>query len=310
MQPLSLLYASCVVAQAAVAADRRPVAEALSVQNNVCFDAPTLGLQLEAWLKRSTVERDISLDVRGDPLGADGVTIEIRRAGRSVGTRTFPQFSVSCEEVRSAIAMSAALAIDATEQESGCPEAPQQKPSLAYEPPRHRAPLARALGSLEGVAVGGLLPTWSMGVAPSVGYRVASSISLRASLLATSSSVFVLGGGTVEMRAVAGRLDGCAVAIARRLRLRACLGVLAGRLTTEGSGFADATSTGAQRRALLGGLSRLDLRIPIAPSFGLLAAADFFVRFTRSDVRVEAGDSRPLLPIGVMLGGGPELQFW
>jgi hypothetical protein len=144
--------------------NKRPVREALRVQANACFDTTTLAFHVELWLKRSSVDRHIDLEVRGDPQGPEGVTIEIRRDEHSVGTRFFPAFTVPCQDIRTAIAMSVALAIEATEHESrqvepvaGKPTANPQLPLQVTPPP------ARVMTSLEGLALTGVLPTWAAG---------------------------------------------------------------------------------------------------------------------------------------------------
>lgn len=305
---LSLVDSRAAAAQPPVSSNNRPIVEALSVQSNACFDATTLAAHVELWLKRSNLDRHIALEVRGDPQGTEGVTIEIRRDGHSVGTRVFPTFTVPCEDIRTAIAMSAALAIDATEHEAQLAEPAAQQPAAVRRLPPPRA--ARVATSLEGLALVRVLPTWTAGFAPAIAYSVVPAVALRASLLVTSTSSFALSGGYVDMSAIAGRLDACGAVPSGALRLRACAGFIAGRLDTEGSNFVGATSNGTQRRAIVGGLARLDLRIPIAGSVGFLAAADAFVRFTHSDIRVGGGASRPLATIGAMFGGGPEVRFW
>ncbi len=165
---LSLFDARSTAAQPSSATDKRPVLEALNVQSNACFDTTSLATHVRTWLKRSNVDRHIDLEVRGDPQGPEGVTIEIRRDGHSVGTRFFPAFTVPCQDIRTAVAMSAALAIDATEHEAQRLEPTAQKPTaIAQAPPQARPNSKRVAASLEGVALVGLLPTWAVGFAPS-----------------------------------------------------------------------------------------------------------------------------------------------
>jgi hypothetical protein len=307
---LSLLESRSCEAQPSAVSNKRPVLEALRVQANDCFDTTTLAAHVELWLKRSSVDRHVELEVRGDPRGPAGVTIEIRRDERSVGTRFFPAFTVPCEDIRTAIAMSAALAIDATEHESQQVEPATRKPPANPHLPLQWTPPPAVATSLEGVALTGVLPTWAVGFAPGVAFSVVPSVAVRVGLLVTSTSSFALGGGSVNTSAIAGRLDACAVVLADVLRLRACTGAIAGRLNAEGANFADAGSSGVQRHAFVGGLARLDLRLPITGVVGFLVAADIFLRFTNSDIRVEGGESRPMAPVGAMFGGGPELRFW
>jgi hypothetical protein len=264
------------------------------------------------FLKRDAIDRNIELEIQGDPLGPEGVTLEVRREGRVVGSRSFPTLTASCEDVRTAVAMSAAFVIDATELESQSAKPVASAAAPAPKPAPAATPVATSslMATLEGVAVAGVLPGWTAAVAPSIAYSWQPAVAVRASLFATAASTFRLDGGDVGTRALTGRLDACASVFRDVPRVRACAGVIAGQYSAKAADLADAMSSSEQHHVLVGGLVRLDLRVPIVGSLGLLAAADFFVRFTDSDIRVAGGDSRPLTPVGILIGGGPEIRFW
>ncbi|MGE5786553.1 MAG: hypothetical protein ACM3ZE_18290 [Myxococcales bacterium] len=280
---------------------------------SACLDAATLAQSVAFYLKREQIDRHLELAIRGNPLGEEGVTIEVRRDGQTVGTRTFPTFTDPWDEVLSAIAVAVAMTIDATEHEPrpdkvavAATSQPKQEVALKKSPPRTK----RAATGVDVLALWGVLPGWALGLAPHFAYSVLPNWALRASLLGTTRGSLELSGGSVEMRTLAGRLDVCGSLLPETFRLRVCGGVMAGRLSVVGSNFARAISNGEQQRLLLGGVARFDVRLPLVGGLGVTAFADLFVRFTNSDVSVSNGDNRPMVPVGGMLGAGPELRFW
>lgn len=311
LRPLSTATATETVLRAV---EVRPILEALHVASNPCFDAATLAPHVAAWLKRSAMDRRIEVEVRGDPLSPAGLALEIRRDGQAVGTRSFPAFTVPCEDVRAAVAVSTALAIDATVLESLGVNVPSSAPSE----PAHRAPArsepqpARLAVATEGVALLGVLPTVAAAYAPSASFTIVPAVALRVSALVTAPSSFAFDGGNVDVSVVAGRLDGCAVVPAGALRLRFCAGLAAGELRAVGTRFTVSTSPAPV--PWVAGLGRFDLRIPVTGRLGLVLASDFAVRFAQTSIDVTSlkgtvRDSRPLSVLGAMLGAGSEILF-
>jgi hypothetical protein len=316
----TLLLAGPSMAQAAADAGLRPIREALHVEDNACFDAETLAKAVALQLKRARVDRRLELEVRGDPQAEPGTSIEVRHAGRSAGTRTFPPIAAACDEVLSAVAVAVAMTIDATEHApapaesepasdgAGVTATRQQKPQgAASESPRRHE---RAQVGLDVMSLWGVLPGWTAGIAPNAAYLVLPNWAVRASVFATTRGTLELNGGEVDMRALAARFDVCGALQPHGVRWRACAGVTLGRLSAVGQGFTRATANGGQQRLLLGGLVRLDARLTLVGDLGLTAFADLFVRFTDSDVSVSGGETRPMAPIGALFGAGPELRFW
>jgi hypothetical protein len=305
----SLIHSSGWAAATSHTDEKHALAAALRVEAHTCYDAEALTPSVARFLKRNTIDRHLELEIRGDPQSSDGVTLEVRRDGHVVGTRSFPAFTASCEDIRTAIAMSAAFVIDATELESQA-KAPAASATPAQPKLAPGAPAATnaVMASLEALALTGVLPGWSAGVSPSIAYSWQPALAVRASLLATAKSSFSLDGGSVDTQALAGRLDACA-RLVMAPRVRACAGIVAGRYSAQATNLVGAQPAAEQHRLLAGGVVRLDLRAPLAGPLGLIAAADLFVRFTDSDVRVAGGGSRPLAPVGFVLGAGPEIAF-
>lgn len=308
-----VLFTGGATAQTSAVANLRPISEALRVETESCFDAATLAQSVAVHLKREQIDRHLELAIRGNPQGEAGITIEVRRDGKAVGTRTFPPFDDPCDEVLSAVAVAVAMTVDATEHEQVSGSAAvaatdQPKPKTA--PTQPLAPNRRAAAGVELLALWGVVPGWTVGLAPHLAYSALPNWALRASLLGTTRGSLELSGGSVEMRTLAGRLDICGSLQPETFRLRVCGGVMVGALSAVGRNFASATSNGEQQRLLYGGLARFDVRVPIVGGLGLTAFADLFVRFTSSDVGVRGGESRPMVPVGGLFGAGPELRFW
>ncbi|HEY5962204.1 MAG TPA: hypothetical protein VIV60_36860, partial [Polyangiaceae bacterium] len=168
-----MLFAEPPAAQAAAEPDLRPIQQALRVDANACFDAATLATSVAVQLKRERINRRLELEIRGNPQGEEGVTIEVRHAGRTAGTRTFPPLTDPCDEVLAALAVAVAMTIDATEHEQLAQKAPvtttnQPKPEGSANVPARRN--ERALIGLDVVGLWRVLPGWTAGIAPSAAY--------------------------------------------------------------------------------------------------------------------------------------------
>ncbi len=113
-----------------------PIAAALRIGPNACFDAASLAPVLARWLQRDVIDRRIVVEVTGQPDTPEGLVLRVRRDGQLVGERRFPSLSAPCEEVRAAVGLAAALAVDATVLESlGVKAAPVIAPAPPLEAP-------------------------------------------------------------------------------------------------------------------------------------------------------------------------------
>lgn len=317
-----LLAASAGRAEPPPAPVERPVVEALRVEQNACFDATTLAPHVRAWIGHDGIDRRIAVELRGAPDSADGLQLTVLRDGRAVGGRRFGRLDVPCTEVRAAVGLAIAVAIDATLLDAlaappPAPAAPRPPPAdtppRAPPPPAQTARRAQRLGaSVDVIALLGALPSPALGVAPSFELLPSERIHVRIGGLVTTSSKAALAVGSVSASILAARVDVCPAFFFGQTRLRACAGVAGGRLAITGAGYSPSYAPSAPWVAPI---LRVDLRLPLASWIGVVIGVDGFVPVMRArlDVVDEAGNvtaSELLSPAGAAFGFGPEVLFW
>lgn len=266
-----------------------------------CLEAESLVPAVARWLGQEEIDRRISIAVRRD----DGAVVYgLYRDSTLVGRRTVTNLPSGCAELTTALALSIAVAIDATffgaEQQPDAvpspvpsatpsPVTPPRAPARPRPKRRLRAPAARQ-ATLRGEA--GLLWTTLPAARPlfSAGIDIAWSrhLETRTSILAATATTSPLGSGEVETRLYAGRADACAASPAWRLELRACLGLGWGFVEARGIGFLDRRSPSQPWLALP---VRGEVRIPFEHtgarlSWGLLAAMDLVITLRRAQIGV------------------------
>ncbi|APR77081.1 Hypothetical protein A7982_02428 [Minicystis rosea] len=290
--------------EAAAAPQTHTVVEAVRVEPNACFDAASLAPVLARWLKRDAVDRRVVLEITGEPDSAEGLMVRVRRDGEIVGERQFPGLAAPCDEVRAAVGLAGALAIDATVLETLGVTPPPPSPPVAPRWPAYA-------GSVDAVVLFGLLPAPTAAFAPTFGVRFAPPIELRFSGLISAASTLSLDARSVDVSLLAGRVDTCAAIAWRFGRARACLGLAAGRLHATPAGTNAAAPSSAPWGAAL---ARTDARLSLHPWFGFVLGADAIVPFTRPrfEVVTSAGatvTASNLPVIGAAVTFGPELTF-
>ncbi len=322
-----------------------PLVEAIRLTPGPCLDKRRIAQQASVWLRRSDVDRRLSMEVAGVPEGARFV---VRRDGEVLGERTLEIKNLPCGEVQAALGLGIAAAIDATILPSfGLPPPPpvpappvvvppappEPPPAPAPEPvralpvqpappPQEALPASGGPGrgtrptlvlSVQETVLLGMLPKVTLAVAPSFEIMLAHHFDLRAAALVTGTTTTQLGIGMADVRLFGGQLDACgAFPLAKdALRLRACAGVIAGVVLSQGSGYAD--SRQATSPWVAPGL-RADLRWAITPVFGLTLGVDGFFPGLRPELQVvdaneTASLTRPFPLAGVGISLGPSLTF-
>jgi len=307
------IAAACISSPAAAADDapKRPLAEAFAVEPDECLEAGSLVPAVARWLGHEEIDRRISIAVRRDE-GA--VVYGLHRDGVLVGQRKVTNLPSGCTELRTALALSIAVAVEATffgaeEEPATTPDAvplpvPSPPPSPARSPvSRSRSPArpspgptrrsARRTGhqaTLRGeagvlwTALPGARPLFSAGI----DIRWSRYLETRTAIVAATAATSPLGSGEVETRLYAGRADACAASPAWRIELRACLGLGWGLVETRGLGFLDGRTPS---RPWLAMPLRGEVRIPVAGngaslSWGLLFATDLVVTLRRAQIGV------------------------
>jgi hypothetical protein len=306
--------------RSAHAAPLEPLVRRLRVEPNECFDAASLAGAMAQSFGRDVLPANVEIEITGKPRDPDGLILRVLRDGRLVGERRFPSMTAPCAEVRDAVGLAGALAIDAllaepepVSAETPPSAAPSATPTLeAPAPTPEVVPrLVRFAASLDGVALFGVLPAPVPAVAPGLGVRIGPIFEARLSGLFSGTGSTGLDTGAVAVALFAARADGCAGIERGIVRARGCAGVAAGGLHVTTQGLMPALSPAVPWAAADLGLG---VRFAVAPWFGLVLGADLLVPLTRPRFEVVtptgAGFASQGLPsIGAALRLGPEFWF-
>jgi hypothetical protein len=290
------VVAMCASSSALADTSKRPLVEAFTVQPAECLEREQLVPAVAQWLGHDEIDRRISITVRRE---GDAVVYGLLRDSTLVGERTVTSLPAGCAELTTALALSIAVAIEATffgrEEQAPPQAAPLPTPPPVYGPPARAAPPRKAVrvgpqATLAGEA--GLLWNTLPGIRPliSAGVDVAwsSHFETRTAIFAATAATSPLGSGEVETRLFAGRADACATRPASRLELRACLGVAWGFVAARGVGFVEQRSPS---QPWLGLPLRVEGRLALGSSeakagWGLLAATELVFTMRRAQMGV------------------------
>jgi hypothetical protein len=317
---LAASAASLLLPQRAGAAPRGvPLADALHVEPNACFDAGSLAPVLQRWLKRDALDPRLRVEITGQPQSADGLSLRVLRDGVLVGERHFPGLSAPCEDVRAAVGLATAFALDATVLESlgmkpvQPPTSPPPAPPLPAPPPPPAPSRSwpRFDVSVEPGALFGVLPAPTDAIVAAFGVRLAPPFEIRLSGVASAAAPLSLDGRSFGVTLLAARAEGCAAFWARWIGGRGCAGAAAGRLLASST---DARSPASQTVPWAAAVARADVRVPLTPRFGLVLGADAIVPLTRPHFVILGPTGASIASAGLpVLGGavtfGPEVTF-
>jgi hypothetical protein len=315
-----------------------PVAERLHVTGDRCLDRAQMAAGVASWLGRGTMAAQLSIEVEEIDGGGRFV---LRRDGAVLGQRTLLRADSSCAELRAALTLAIAVAIDATILDALGITTPAPAPPLlpaALPPPPPLPPATSTLplppstsppspppaptvawrdrprlsASVEIGALLGLLPQPAFLVAPAVAYAPAPAFEVRLAGMFTSAGSAELLGGGASFRIAAARLDVCAVEPLGPIVVHTCLGALAGGLFASGFSYSRTYSPTSAWIAVAG---RVDGRwLPERGRLGVTVALDgLFVPESRSfevhDALGRTLASVPLPSAGLAITAGPVLTF-
>lgn len=316
----------------------RPISEALSTAPDACFDGNSLAESIATWLGKREVSTRVSILVRRPT--ADSVRFTVERDAKLGGERDLPVGKLACPDLRAALSLAIAIAIDSTILESLGVEAPPTTPTEREtelvptsppvtpapvatppekdEPPpprkrlRPREEAAKVAFAAEAVALFGVLPGPALGAAPRLGFAPISWLDLRASALGTTRAQTIIGGGTTSASLLAGHGEVCALGRIDEVRSGGCVGGAVGSFAAEGSGLRPAYSPSVRWAALT---ARLEARYPASSVLALLVGVTGFVPVLRPELQVVDSNGKtvdswkaPRVGFGVSLGG--ELTVW
>lgn len=315
----------------------RPLREAVTVHEGACLARESLIASVEGWLGRAEVDAALAIEV--EELADGRPRFVVSRAGRPAAERTFRAGVVPCADLRAAVALAIALAIDAAVLEGVLEPPPVRAEEVPPTPPA-RAPRARgprrpvraagarsrpsprpppdrvrrrkplAVADLQGVALLGVLPGASWGAR--VGALVpAGGLELRAGALLGAGAEPSLGRGRVRVGLAAGEIGGCLVSRAAGRSLRGCAGAAAGEWMASGRGFDVSRSTELPWAAATAGLGA---ELPVGLGLALSGSVSGVVPVARPVLVVQDPSGsirwrRPADPAGLVLGLGLSLDL-
>jgi hypothetical protein len=293
---------------------KRPLAQAIELDEDSCFERELLGSEVSRWLGHAELDERISISVRPGAGGnAGSVAFSILRDGQVVVDRRLEHAGAPCSELRRAVALAIAIALDSTLVEARPQPAPAPAAPAPLAPlPAKAAPSRDALlGPFAGAFLGLLpRPTWGAGLELSI--PLLRPVDLRLAGFVSGEQSIELGSGRGDLRLAAGRLDGCFVRQPSSVRFRACAGAAFGSLAAQGRDYSEAR---APNLLWATAAARLDLRLALGRSVGASLALDGWVPLSRPILDVRASDGgilseRRLPAAGASLSMGADVRIW
>ena len=317
-------------------ATERPIVAAIAAAPDACYDGNSLAASIGAWLNKTTIDARIAILVRRPAEGTLRFTVE--REGKLVGERDMPAGTLPCPDLRAALSLAIAIAIDHTLLDSLGIEAPPTEPTERENPKAPTSPApAPAPGplpaaattpsqpkikpaderavlgfALEAEALFGVLPGPALGASPRISFMPAPWLAIRGAALGTTRAQTSVAGGTASAGLLAGRLEGCVLGPLEEVRGAICAGAAYGGLSIEGSGLEPSYSPSMRWAA---GIARVEARYPARSALGAVVAVDGVVPLLRPELQVvdrqgQTVDSwrAPVAGFGVSLGA--DLLIW
>ena len=237
--------------------------EAIEVRAGKCLEHSAISRSVQTFLGRAAIDARIRVTVEELPDGRPRFVV--RREGEPPAERTFKPSDLACADLRAAVALAIAMAIDATilqaiieppvevdlEPEEPPSPAPPPKAKTPPEPkprktkPKRKrptpAPAAEPPTPIEldvnAMALFGVLPVTTVGVALGLAMPITQPLWVRGAVWGTSARSTPVGEGRARVSTLSGELEGCYGGEAGIRRIRGCGGVAAGRWSAEGQQF-------------------------------------------------------------------------
>jgi hypothetical protein len=295
----------------------RPILEALDVESVPCLNRDGLGAQLHTWLRRDRIDSRISIIVRPSTGEVSGPSVSffILRDGKSVVERWLPHADVGCEQLRAAVGLAIAISVETmlvdTAEEP--PPHPPNESLLDFVPvsAKPEGDERRFSFGLRLLGAPALLTRPALGLDAELSVRVVVPFEVNVSVMGTNPVRTPIGTGYGDLSLVAGRVDACVARYQSVLGSRACLGVAAGRLIADGTGYAYSY---APRMTWAAALARLELSVKVASGFRAAVGMDGILPFVVPRLEVmstqkEVVASTTLPQFGAMFFVGPQVDF-
>lgn len=314
---LVLLALVSVMGPRPVRADERTLGDGVTIAtDDPCLSRDALLEAVRAWLGRDTIDAQIEVLIESS---AGTGSVVVLREGAARATRRFDRLPAACADRRAVLGLAVAIAIDAALLESLAPAVPEPEPVTDPAPtPEATLPDAAAsgpavaveLGARGGLAVG-LLRDASALVALDVGVLVGGTLRIALGAETSSPVTRALGGGSVQAMLIAGRLRVCAVRPDALIELAGCLGISAGSVLGEGTGYARSFSVA---QPWIAGALELEAAWWLDPRVGLHLSGEARVPFTTTGFEVLDGlgnaiASDTLDPVAAVLSMGIRVRI-
>jgi hypothetical protein len=307
------------------AARAKPAPEGHALQNIVtvvpgatCLDRERLIDRVARWLQRTTIEAPLRVVVRGDAELPTRVFFSVVREPGDSAERRLDNAPSDCDQMHSAVALSIALAIEATLQHpltaaGEIPPAPAKAPGWQRPPPQRHPHLELAL--LGGASVGVL-------TAPAIAGSSRLSISPLSWLeIAIAGLVTHVAGETIAQipgsfaeTVVAGGLDACfGGETVQQVGFFMCVGARAGSFRSAGDGFNTRNRTLTSAWWALAGSGQG--RFWVSGAFGIATSVEALYSLVPRDLSVLGTEGAPdhlrhVPRLGIAVTLGPVFRFF
>ncbi len=303
----------------APAVPTRPLTEAIQVRPEAsCLKADTLVRRVARWLQRDALDARIGVEVRGGTSTPSEPSFAIDAGQGEPAMRKLSDAPADCDQLHSALALSIALAIDATlaeRAEQTPPPPPADDEELLEEKPE--PPYFRMAVSLFGQAASNLVSTVAMAPAASLRLEVGflRFLDLRVGALGShiGGQQFGSNAGSFSVDLLAGRFEACPVLALRQLRVLGCVGTAVGVFRTAGYGFSGGSAS--QPRGFYAFTASFEVQAEILSWLGVAANVELIAPFQKRSIVLLAPDraiasEQKLDSVGLLIGAGPVFRLF
>ena len=284
-----------------------------------CLDRARLIERVARWLQRTEVTVPLRVQVRGDSELPKRVFFSVKTGPGEAAERRLDNAPSDCDQLHSAVALSIALAIEATLQRPSAagelPEMPDKPPGWQRDPPSH--PVHLELAVLGGASVG-VLTGASFAGAPRLGISPLSWLEVSIVGLGTHLSGETIQDvpGSFESTLLAGGLDACFGGEATQgVSFFMCLGGRAGSFRSTGDSYNSGNRTSYRPWWALAGSGQG--RFWISSSIAIGTSVEALYALAQRDIVVHprpGEDSpsvvRPVPQLGLSVTIGPVFRIF
>jgi hypothetical protein len=292
----------------------RPLEQAVEfTPGATCLERELLLRRVARWLRRDDVDAGLTIKVQGSATRKNSASFAMVHVDGRRAERRIDDAPADCDQFHSALALSIALAIDAT---LSAPAPAGEEPLAPPEP--SGPPYFRLAFGVLGHATAGVLTDVSGALSARAEVGFVPWLDVRGSFVASalSDQRFPNAEGRFDIQLLAGAIDAClAHSVAPHLRLAVCAGAMAGALQTRGHEDArlDARKDAKPWFGLDGSF---EAQAELLPWLALVAGVDLVVPLATQRIIVAASDSnaaageRELTSVGVLIGAGPVFRVF